>query len=251
MSIKVGCCGWGFYKGGLKAYVKKFSLTEVQQTFYKLPMVKTAEGWRADAPEGFEFSVKAWQAITHLPSSPTWRRSGLKLTEAQKNKYGWLRPTRENFEAWRRTREICDALDAKICLIQCPPNFKCTQDNIANMRKFLGKIDRGKMVLAWEPRGDWREHPDEIRKLCGEFDLIHVVDLMRHQPLSEHPIAYVRLHGLNPREYDYNYKYSIAELKQLAKKAKALSKKHREIYILFNNFFMYDNAAELIKILKK
>ncbi len=81
--------------------------------------------------------------------------------------------------------------------------------------------------------------------------MIHVVDLMRYQPLSEHPIAYVRLHGLNPREYDYNYKYSTAELKQLAKKANALSKKHREIYLLFNNFFMYDNAVELMKILKK
>ena len=231
--------------------MQKFSLTETQSTFYRLPMTKTAERWRAEAPRNFEFTVKAWQAISHLPSSPTWRRSGIEVTEAIKDKYGWLRPTRENLEAWRRTKEICDALEAKICLIQCPPNFRCTPENIANVRKFFGKIDRGKLELAWEPRGDWKEHPDEVKGLCDELDLIHVVDLMRYQPLSEHPIAYVRLHGLNPREYDYSYKYSSNELKQLAKKAKALSKKNREIYLLFNNFFMYDNAAELMKILRK
>lgn len=248
--IKVGTCGWGFYKGGFRAFIQKFSLVEVQQTFYKLPMVKTAERWRAETPHKFEFTVKSWQAITHMPTSPTWRRTGIKPTESQLNKYGWLRPTKENFEAWRRTKEICDALEAKVCVIQCPPNFKYTPENIVNIHKFLGKIDRGKLALAWEPRGDWKEHPDEIAELCEELELVHVVDLMRRKPVSKHPIAYIRLHGLNPREYDYNYKYSITELKQLAKKAEALAKKHREVYIMFNNFFMYDNARQLMKILK-
>ncbi|TEU13922.1 MAG: DUF72 domain-containing protein, partial [Hadesarchaea archaeon] len=31
---------------------------------YKLPMVKTAERWRAEAPGDFEFALKAWQAIS-------------------------------------------------------------------------------------------------------------------------------------------------------------------------------------------
>lgn len=248
--IKVGTCGWGFYKGGFRAFIQKFSLVEVQQTFYKLSMIKTAERWRAEAPGDFEFALKAWQAITHLPTSPTWRRAGIKPTKTQLDKYGWLRPTKENFEAWRRTKEICDALKAKVCVIQCPPNFKLTPENIVNMRKFLGKIDRGKLALAWEPRGDWKEHPDEIAKLCEELELIHVVDLMRREPVSKHSIAYIRLHGLNPREYDYNYKYSLTELKQLAKKAKASAKKHWEVYIMFNNYFMYDNARQLMKILK-
>ncbi|MBA7597742.1 hypothetical protein ES703_04748 [subsurface metagenome] len=230
--------------------MKKFSLVEVQQTFYKLPMVKTAERWRAEAPEEFEFSIKAWQALTHLPTSPTWRRSGLKPEELERRRYGRLRPTRDNFDAWNRTKEIADALDARVCIIQCPPNFKCTKENAGNMRKFFSKINRGKLVLAWEPRGDWKEHPDEIAKLCEEIELVHVVDLMRRKPTSKHPIAYIRLHGLNPREYDYNYDYPLAELRQLASKARALAKKHREVYILFNNFEMYKNAAQLIRLFK-
>jgi uncharacterized protein YecE (DUF72 family) len=250
MAIKVGCCGWGFHRGGLKGYVERFSLVEVQQTFYKLPMVKTAERWRAEAPKGFEFSVKAWQAITHLPTSPTWRRAGIEVTATLKNEYGWLRPTRENFEAWRRTKEICDALEAKVCVIQCPPNFKFTEENKENMRKFFGKIDRGELTLAWEPRGDWKDHPDEIAELCDELELAHVVDLMRREPLSKHPVAYIRLHGLNPREYDYDYEYSIKELEELAGRLQRLARTHREVYCMFNNYEMYKNAQQLMKLLK-
>ncbi len=185
-----------------------------------------------------------------MSKSPTWRRSGLKPEELRQRQYGWLRPTRDNFEAWKQTKEIADALDARVCVIQCPPNFKCTKENAENMRKFFSEIDRGKLVLAWEPRGDWKAHPDKIAKLCEEIELVHVVDLMRRKPTSKHPIAYIRLHGLNPREYDYNYGYSLAELKQLASKVRALAKQHREVYILFNNFEMYKNAAQLIRLFK-
>ena len=230
--------------------MKKFSLVEVQQTFYKLPMARTAERWRAEAPKEFEYTLKAWQAITHLPTSPTWRRSGLEPEELKRRQYGWLRPTRDNFEAWKRTKEIAEALDARVCVIQCPPNFKCTKENAENMQTFFSKIDRGELALAWEPRGDWKEHPEEIAKLCKELELIHVVDLMRRELVSKHPIAYIWLHGLNPREYDYNYEYSLAELKQLASKARALARKHGETYIFFNNYLMYKNASQLGRLLK-
>ncbi|MFQ6672762.1 MAG: DUF72 domain-containing protein, partial [Candidatus Tectimicrobiota bacterium] len=41
-------------------------LVEVQQTFYQPPWRTTAERWRWQAPEGFAFSPKAGQLITHL-----------------------------------------------------------------------------------------------------------------------------------------------------------------------------------------
>ena len=247
--IKVGCCGWGFYRGGLSAYQKKFSTVEIQQSFYRLPALKTAERWRSEALEGFEFTLKAWQAITHLSTSPTWRRSNLKPEDLARRQYGWLRPTQDNFNAWNQIMEVANVLDIKVCVIQCPPNFKCTGKNIENMRKFLSSVERGDLVLAWEPRGDWKEHPEKIEELCEELELVHVVDLMRGEPLSNHWVAYIRLHGLNPREHDYNYEYSTSELERLADRVRELEKNHREVYVMFNNFQMYKNAAQLRRIL--
>ena len=65
--VKVGCCGWA---RGRAAYFPHFRLVEVQQTFYKLLKLETALRWRQEAPPGFEFSLKAWQAITHPPPAP-------------------------------------------------------------------------------------------------------------------------------------------------------------------------------------
>ncbi len=247
--IKIGCCGWGFFKGGLSAYSKKFSVVESQQTFYRLPMPKTAQRWREEVPTDFEFTCKAFQAITHPPSSPTWKRSGIKVEGAQKERYGLLKPTPENFEAWEKTRQICEILGARICVIQCPPKFSCTKENIRNMRKFFEKIDRGKLTIAWEPRGDWNEHPEQIRGLCDELELVHVVDPMRRDPLSEHPIIYFRLHGLKTREYDYNYKYSEDELRTLGRKLKEFEGRYKEVYCMFNNYNMYQDAEKLTKML--
>jgi len=247
--IKVGCCGFAV-RGGRKAYYKLFKLVELQSTFYKLPMLKTAERWRQEAPEDFEFTVKCWQAVTHPPTSPTWRKAGLKVEKEKLNKYGLLRPTEENFEAWKRTKEICKVLGAKICLIQCPPRFRCTPENVNNMRTFLSGISLNGIQIAWEPRGDWKQHNETVRKLCKEFNMIHVVDILRYNPAIVEKIAYTRLHGLNPREYDYRYKYSDDDLKRLATRVKELKRQGaEEIYVLFNNVEMADDSRRFMELL--
>jgi len=52
--IKAGCCGFAV-KGGAKTYYKLFDVVELQSTFYRLPKIETAERWRREAPEWFEF----------------------------------------------------------------------------------------------------------------------------------------------------------------------------------------------------
>jgi uncharacterized protein YecE (DUF72 family) len=60
--VRVGCCG---FPGGLARYGQTFSVAEVQQTFYQPPPLKTLEKWRTLVPGGFEFTLKAWQLMTH------------------------------------------------------------------------------------------------------------------------------------------------------------------------------------------
>ncbi|MEM2192307.1 MAG: DUF72 domain-containing protein, partial [Candidatus Hadarchaeales archaeon] len=219
-------------------------------TFYRLPKPETAKKWREEAPEGFIYCMKAWQAITHLPTSPTWRRSGLSAEELKKKEYGWLKPTRDNFWAWEKTMEICRELGAKICIIQCPPNFRATEENDKrNMRKFLAKIEREGIILGWEPRGDWPEHQEKVKELCKELDLVHVVDPLRNLPLhlGAKRIVYFRLHGFGKPSI-YNYRYSEEELKRVAEICRKT--KGKEIYCMFNNIYMAEDARRLLKILK-
>jgi len=88
--VRVGCCGFPVSR---KRYYESFRVVEVQQTFYKLPSRETLERWRREAPPDFEFTVKAWQVVTHPPSSPTWRKAGLKPEPGKEDRYGFLRPT--------------------------------------------------------------------------------------------------------------------------------------------------------------
>lgn len=227
-----------------------FRVVELQSTFYRLPQTETAERWRNEAPPEFEFCLKAWQVITHPATSPTWRRIEKKNLPPNITNYGHLRPTRENFHAWEKTLDTCRILHANVCLIQCPPSLKFSRRNSKNVRRFLGQIDRGRTKLAWEPRGNWKEHPDEIKKLCGELDLIHAVDILRSQPAVEKKTCYFRLHGLGPKELNYKYNYSTEDLRRLQETViDTLSKGAEEAFILFNNVSMLENSRAFARMM--
>ncbi|KXA96016.1 hypothetical protein AKJ37_06275 [candidate division MSBL1 archaeon SCGC-AAA259I09] len=229
----------------MQAYSHAFEVGEINRTFYKLPMTKTAERWRREAADDFEFTLKAWQALTHPTNSPTWRGKKDKLSDEQEENFGYLRPNEQVVEAWEETKERAEALEAKVCVLQTSAGFDCSEENEENMRELLGRIDREGVELAWESRGDWKENPGRVKEMCEDLDLVHIVDIMRRDPVSSHDIAYVRLHGLNPEEYDYDYDYSGEELEELAGKLQDLAENHERVYCMFNNYEMFDNAQKL------
>lgn len=239
--IKVGCCG---YPVSMQKYFAEFRLVETQSTFYKLPRAETAEKWRVQAPEGFEFTVKAWQGITHPPESPTWKRSGLSKNELKG--YGGFTPSRKTLEAWARTLEIVKKLDARIVVFQTPPSFSPSPKNIGNMKKFFGEIDRGGVRLAWEPRGEWLEKKSLTKTILEKLDLIHVVDPFWDPPLTR-GVYYFRLHGLGKR-YNYGYAYSREDLKRLKESVERLEEAE-EIYVLFNNVRMLNSAKLFLTLI--
>ncbi|MHC4573974.1 MAG: DUF72 domain-containing protein [Planctomycetota bacterium] len=102
-TTKVGCCGFPVAR---PKYFEKFSLVEIQQTFYQPPQPDTAKRWRDQAPADFEFTLKAWQLVTHEPSSPTYRRLKIPLSETQKKQLGAFRWTDAVRRAWQKTLEI-------------------------------------------------------------------------------------------------------------------------------------------------
>jgi len=79
MRLHVGTIGWsyGFWKGSfypeglaskdfLAFYAKHFGTVEVDSTFYRIPRRQSVMDWKEQTPEGFLFSLKFPQVITHV-----------------------------------------------------------------------------------------------------------------------------------------------------------------------------------------
>jgi uncharacterized protein YecE (DUF72 family) len=231
-AVKVGCCGFPIARG---RYAQFFPVVEVQETFYQPPELKTLERWRAEVPLEFEFTLKAWQVITHPPTSPTYRRLREKFSEKEKDLCGNFQWTEVTERAWQRTAASASALRARIVLLQCPASFKPTIENKDNLWRFLRRINRHGFLLAWEPRGQWSE--DEIAKLCRECDLIHAVDPFQAAPVTP-GLRYFRLHGRT----GYRYRFTESDLADLAARCQT----EDPTYVLFNNVSMLDDAQSFL-----
>ncbi|MBE8540350.1 DUF72 domain-containing protein [Geoglobus acetivorans] len=218
--IKVGCCGLPV---SMADYFRMFDVVEVQKTFYKPPMPETAERWRELAGEGFEFTVKAFQVITHPPSSPTYRKAKLKVDDG-----GFFKPVKAVFDAWERTREVAKILNSSVIVFQTPRSFRECEENVRNMKEFFNSIER-EFVFCWEPRG-WGS--DVVKDVCQKLDLVHVVDPFVSRSMHGE-IRYYRLHGFN-----YRHKYSDDELKWLLERVSG----ERTCYVMFNNMHMLEDA---------
>jgi uncharacterized protein YecE (DUF72 family) len=234
--LKIGCCGFSVSRA---EYFQRFSVVEIQQTFYNLPRLTTAERWRQEAREGFEFTAKAWQLITHEPSSPTYRRLKAPIDESRKPCYGSFKPTEEVVEAWEKTLQFIRKLGTNKVVFQCPASFRPTVENKRNIRKFFSSINRTAITCIWEPRGEWKG--EEIHEICEEHSLIHCVDPFVSRPQTG-SIRYFRLHGIS----GYKYRYTGSDFKSLREKLDS----RFSTYIMFNNIPMLEDAARLKKLLK-
>ena len=78
MTIRLGTCSWTakgwvgpFYPPGTKQpdylahYATRFDAVEIDATFYATPAASTVENWRERTPDGFSFTAKMPQLVTH------------------------------------------------------------------------------------------------------------------------------------------------------------------------------------------
>ncbi len=236
--IKIGCCGWAEAQA---KYFADFDILEVQETFYQPGRIEKYEKWRSTAPPRFEFAVKAWQLITHEPSSPTYRRLKTAVPEARKDRYGSFRPTEEVFAAWEVTDMIAQTLRTRVILFQSPASFVPSPANIRNLRNFFRTIDRRRYTLCWEPRGSWPT--GDVRRISRDLDLIHCVDPFTARPMHGR-VRYFRLHG-RPG-YNLQYRYREEDLRELQRLLD-----RNTAYVLFNNLTMLDDAKRFRQLIAR
>ena len=224
---KIGLCGFSV---AVKEYPKHFSVVEVQQTFYEPPTALVMQRWLAAMPLGFEFTLKAWQIITHDSKSPTYRRLKRPLSPDERASCGGFRDSAIVRLALTRTLECVQLLGASTVLFQSPASFRPEPDNVARFRHFFARLALplcpAGVRLAWEPRGrEWTRRADQAVELCEELGLVYVVDPFVDAIRSTAGPAYLRLHGVTGARHVY----TDDELSKLA----AITPP--DAYVMFNN----------------
>ena len=237
--ILVGTCGWSrLYeflppskrrgRTNLEAYSDLFSVVEVNSSFYRFHKVETYCKWRRSVPEGFEFTVKCHRSITH-----DWA----------------LRPTDEGRDNMSRMFEAACACGARVLLLQTPASLEACPEALDMAAAFFERMSNASVRLAWETRGaSWEteEAGSALREVLERFDVVHVTDPMKIDPVWFGDFAYFRLHGLPG--YNLRYSYTNRQLEELQRRLKRFEGVER-VYVFFNNYAMYRDAYRFQRLL--
>jgi len=208
-------------KDFLKHYATRLNAVEINYTFRQLPKLSTLENWIAATPEGFSFSCKAHQRITHI-----FRLRESEFTDVF---FKAIDPLRSS----RRLGPV---------LFQLPPNLKV---DLALLTAFVEKLPRD-IRCAFEFRNaSWLV--DEVYRLFEKHGIGLCLAESEKFGVPEVVTAgfvYVRL-----RKEDY----SPEERAEIANRVKAMLSGGRDVYV----FFKHEDtpagavyAEELLKALK-
>ncbi|HLQ43010.1 MAG TPA: DUF72 domain-containing protein [Thermoplasmata archaeon] len=214
--------------------MQQLDAVEIQETFYRPVSVARARRWRGMAPPDFRFCLKASQFVTHEATSPTYRRSGRIVPDAERSSYGSFQDTPQVREGWEATRAIADAVRASVIVFQTPASFGPTEANRTALYRFFESI-RTDAIKALELRGPWAGHI--VEKICEELNLVHAVDPFEKEPAT-YGLAYFRLHGSPPGNTMYRYTYTDEDVGRLH----AICREYDDAYVMFNNLSMHADA---------
>jgi len=223
--LHIGTSGWSyphwsglFYPEGVKPakylehYVTEFGCVELNASFYRVPSVKTVEGWARRTPASFQFCAKMNRFITHRK----------KLVEAA--------------EPLERFLAVFDPLRGRLgpFLVQLPPSLRF---DLAVAKAFLQRLashgDTDEFAL--EARHEsW--FTSEVLSLVKEYGIANVIADSggRFAQAGEltSPTVYLRFHGPGGL---YSSPYSTDELTTHAHKITGWLGEGRQVWAFFNN----------------
>jgi uncharacterized protein YecE (DUF72 family) len=164
------------------------ALVEVQDSFVEPPEPGTAEAWRLP---GRAYSVVAWQVITHLRSSPTYRDIRTPIPEHAA--VGHFARSRWTDEAWQRTDTLARALRAAAVLLRTPASFRPGSQNEVQLENFVAHAMRPGLAIAWEwSPGSWPE--GRALALAERIGVLPAVDPL-DRPVPPGEVFYLRVTG--------------------------------------------------------
>lgn len=197
----------------LQVYGHLFRSLEVNAVFYKLPRAATLASWAASVPEGFRFTCKLWQEVSHAPE--------LQFRETDICRY----------------MELIDALGDKkgSLLVQFPASVQATRLNAVNrLLEQLQLYNNGWDIAVEFRHNSW--YNDKVYAMLDKRGAALVYHDKKgsqspHEPLSA-PFVYLRFHG---PDGDYRGSYDEAFLQEYAGYINDWLLEGKTVYAYFNN----------------
>ncbi|CAN5140331.1 DUF72 domain-containing protein [soil metagenome] len=186
----------------LPYYAERFSTTEVNYTFHRIPSAKTIDNWCSATPDRFQFSLKAPQKVTHFAK------------------------LRNCADTLRYFFEVVSSLERKLgpVLYQLPPSLKKDAELLA---AFLQDLPP-RMRCAFEFRHEsWFDD--------GVFELLRKANvalcLADSEKLTTPLVATADYGYLRLRREDY----TATDVEQWAEKIRGLSSNWSDVYVYFKH----------------
>jgi uncharacterized protein YecE (DUF72 family) len=236
--LHIGTSGWSyahwsviFYPEDVKParylehYVTAFDCVELNASFYRIPSIKTVEGWARRTPASFRFCAKMSRFITHQK----------KLVDAA--------------ESIDRFLAVFDPLRDRLgpFLVQLPPSLRF-DPGIADPFLQLLASHRNIGEFTLEARHESWFTPESISLLRHYGIAAVIADSGGRFPGAEvltNSIVYLRFHGPDGH---YHASYTTDALMTYARKITGWLAEGRQVWAFFNNDFdghAVHNAHEL------
>jgi uncharacterized protein YecE (DUF72 family) len=240
--ILLGTCGWSYAEwegivypyaqNKLRQYSSIFLTAEIDSTFYSLPKEGMVLGWARNTPQGFVFSAKLPQTITHKKAIDPARGIDADL--------------KQFFEVMKPLKE---AGKLACVLIQLPGLLRFDPDKLESFLSLLP--DDHSFAIEFRHSSWLRE---ETFKLLAEHHVAYtIVDepLLPQEVHVTSDLAYLRWHGRGSKPW-FNYKYSEEQLQEWVPRVNEVAAQAKQVVGYFNNHFhgyAPENALQMMEML--
>lgn len=238
----------------LSDYAAHFPVVEIDSLFYGLRGSGMVANWLTQVPKQFQFIIKAHQAMT---------------THRDFHEVADTLPAL--FMRFKETiQPLVAAQQLKAVLMQFPPFFRMNTTNLNYLRQAAQLLAPLPMAVEFR-NASWYDSTywPQVRQFMRELQIIHVIPDEPQSATNTVPSVYeatskqltiMRLHGRNAegwqtpgerwRKTRNLYRYSDAELHEIAQHALALTKQSQEVCIIFNNNSAGDAAPNALQLQK-
>lgn len=256
--IRIGPAGWDYQDWQGVVYPAKvqgtdrltfltrfFPTIEINVTFYRPITATLAKRWveAVAARPDFRFTAKLFRGFTHERTPTPWQEEA---------------PVKSGLAA------LLEAGRLGALLAQFPYSFHNTEEN----RRYLLTVRErfSEYPLAIEVRHRSWQQPavkqflaDDNLAFCN-IDQPQISYALGETDWVTGPLAYLRLHGRNRRNWfapadeagaRYDYLYSAQEMDELAARAKKLTAQTAETYLIFNNHPRGQGVANALEMLER